>query len=496
MSHEINDSQIMNKLSNENQAMGTNAVSAKSPARDSARRTGEVMVSLSQPLKRPMTEEHDVAILTSQASATSSVVIVVPTKTLDKTELAREEMIRALAQAEASVKPFVLHRELKSARAELIKAPGSEIAQHKVAKLAQELQKIGSGKYAQTTKAIHVFATAVVNYLECESDAAVKEACLADSVKKIENLMCGPDNLYKGIPNKSADIPRFADASMGLSARLEQLEMHMREKISKMDGDQAQRIKRVESIPVLVNLLNRTSITSSRFPEDAVFFFDEIGMLIDGIALRPDADFTATDLEKVKSKASAVCGACVVRPEKTPEGELVALPDRPNFKMSRPVIARRIEKIIGVVPDNLIVENMFDLANDAFAVFFREDGTLIMDHGTELPKPVDIVRLRKAGVGPEGGGFHRFIDENIVGMAIVMKKYTPDGKPLQIRGTNGLIAKEVVEVLGKVPSRMVLSPTGQSQDVPLVKAGTSYGNLLKTFRERNKLMHQAKKPLS
>lgn len=77
-----------------------------------------------------------------------------------------------------------------------------------------------------------------------------------------------------------------------------------------------------------------------------------------------------------------------------------------------------------------------------------------------------------------------------------MKKYTPDGKPLQIRGTNGLIAKEVVEVLGKVPSRMVLSPTGQSQDVPLVKAGTSYGNLLKTFRERNKLMHQAKKPLS
>ncbi len=97
---------------------------------------------------------------------------------------------------------------------------------------------------------------------------------------------------------------------------------------------------------------------------------------------------------------------------------MIALPDRPNFKMSRPVIARRIDKIFGKVPDNLIVGNMFDLANDAFAVFFREDGTLIMDHGTELPKPVDIVRLRKAGVGPEGGGFHRFIDETIVGMAV------------------------------------------------------------------------------
>lgn len=106
---------------------------------------------------------------------------------------------------------------------------------------------------------------------------------------------------------------------------------------------------------------------------------------------------------------------------------------------------------------------------------------------------MDIVRLRKAGVGPEGGGFHRFIDENIAGMAIVMKKYTPDGKPLQIRGTNGLIAKEVVEVIGTVPSRMVLNPTGQSQEVPLVKPGTSYGNLLKTFRERNRLIHQQKK---
>ncbi len=64
---------------------------------------------------------------------------------------------------------------------------------------------------------------------------------------------------------------------------------------------------------------------------------------------------------------------------------------------------------------------------------------------------------------------------------------------LQIRGTNGLIAKEVVEVVGIVPSRMVLNPTGQSQEVPLVKPGTSYGNLLKTFRERNKLMRQQSK---
>lgn len=305
--------------------------------------------------------------------------------------------------------------------------------------------------------------------------------------------MCGPDNLYKGIPNKTPDIPRFADSTMSLSGRLEQLEVHLREKISKMDGDQAQRIKKVEGIPVLVNLLNRTSVPATRFAEDAVFFFNEDGILIDGLAIRQDADFDQASLDKVMEKAAIVCGACVVRPERTEAGEMIALPDRANFKMSRPVIARRIDKVFGKVPDNLAVGTMFDLANDAFAVFFREDGTLIMDHGTELPKPVDIVRLRKAGVGPEGGGFHRFIDENIAGMAVVMKKYTPDGKPLQIRGTNGLIAKEVVEVIGRVPSRMVLSPTGQSQEVPLVKPGTSYGNLLKTFRERNKLIHQQKK---
>lgn len=491
MSHEINDSSIMNNLTSENSALSNAAVTAKAPVRDTQKKA-EVSVSLSQPLKRPMTEEHDVAVLSAQ-SAASPVVIVVGNRAPDRAELAREEMVRALVAADLSVKPFLLHRELKAARAELAKAPGSEIAQNKVSKLAGELQKMGQGKYAQTTKAIHTFATAVVNYLDCESDESVKAACLTDSVKKIETLMCGPDNLYKGIPNKTPDIPRFADAAMSTAARLEQLELHMREKISKMDGDQAQRIRKVEHLPVLVNLLNRTSVAATRFPEDAVFFFNEDGLLIDGIALRPDSDFTEAHFAKVTEKALTVCGACVVRPERTEAGEMVALPDRPNFKMSRPVIARRIDAVIGKVPSDLIVGTMFDLANDAFAVFFREDGTLIMDHGTELPKPVDIVRLRKAGVGPEGGGFHRFIDETITGMAIVMKKYTPDGKPLQIRGTNGLIAKEVVEVVGLVPSRMVLTPSGQSQEVPLVKAGTSYGNLLKTFRERNKLVHQQRK---
>jgi hypothetical protein len=494
MSHEIHpssDPAIMNNISSENTALSNAAVSAKSPARDNQKKP-EVSVSLSQPLKRPVTEEHDVAVLSAQASA-APVVIVVGNRTPDRAELAKEEMTRALQAAELSVKPFLLHRELKAARAELAKAPGSEEAQQKVSKLAGELQKMGQGKYAQTTKAIHTFATAVVNYLDCETDESVKTTCLADSVKKIENLMCGPDNLYKGIPNKTPDIPRFADSSMTSSARLEQLELHMREKISKMDGDQAQRIKKVEGIPVLVNLLNRTSVPATRFSEDAVFFFNQEGILVDGIAIRQDADFDQSNLDKVMEKAITVCGACVVRPERTEAGEMIALPDRANFKMSRPVIARRIDKVFGKVPDDLTVGTMFDLANDAFAVFFREDGTLIMDHGTELPKPVDIVRLRKAGVGPEGGGFHRFIDENIAGMAVIMKKYTPDGKPLQIRGTNGLIAKEVVEVVGKVPSRMVLSPTGQSQEVPLVKPGTSYGNLLKTFRERNRLVHQQKK---
>ena len=494
MSHEIHPSSdpvIMNNLTSENTALNNAAVSAKTPARDNQKKP-EVSVSLSQPLKRPVTEEHDVAVLSAQASS-SPVVIVVGNRTPDRAELAKEEMSRALQAAELAVKPFLLHRELKSARAELAKTPGSDMAQQKVSKLAGELQKIGQGKYAQTTKAIHTFSTAVVNYLNCETDESVKASCLADSVKKIENLMCGPDNLYKGIPNKTPDIPRFADSTMSLSGRLEQLEVHLREKISKMDGDQAQRIKKVEGIPVLVNLLNRTSVPATRFAEDAVFFFNEDGILIDGLAIRQDADFDQASLDKVMEKAAIVCGACVVRPERTEAGEMIALPDRANFKMSRPVIARRIDKVFGKVPDNLAVGTMFDLANDAFAVFFREDGTLIMDHGTELPKPVDIVRLRKAGVGPEGGGFHRFIDENIAGMAIVMKKYTPDGKPLQIRGTNGLIAKEVVEVIGRVPSRMVLSPTGQSQEVPLVKPGTSYGNLLKTFRERNKLIHQQKK---
>ncbi len=89
---------------------------------------------------------------------------------------------------------------------------------------------------------------------------------------------------------------------MSMAARLEQLEVHMREKISKMDGDQAQRIKKVENTPVLVNLLNRTSVAATRFPEDAVFFFNDEGLLIDGIGLRQDADFNQSSLDKVSGE--------------------------------------------------------------------------------------------------------------------------------------------------------------------------------------------------
>jgi len=133
----------------------------------------------------------------------------------------------------------------------------------------------------------------------------------------------------------------------------------------------------------------------------------------------------------------------------------------------------------------------FTIVENAQKLFFGGDAsTLFMTPALTVDTAATLYRLLVGFAVGSAFGI-------LVGMAIVMKKYTPDGKPLQIRGTNGLIAKEVVEVLGKVPSRMVLSPTGQSQDVPLVKAGTSYGNLLKTFRERNKLMHQAKKkPLS
>ncbi|MBA3994701.1 MAG: hypothetical protein C0469_14380, partial [Cyanobacteria bacterium DS2.3.42] len=145
----------MNNLTSETPALGNAAVSAKAPARDNQKKP-EVSVSLSQPLKRPVTEEHDVAVLSAPTTGAPLVIVRAP----DRAELAKEEMTRALAAAELSVKPFLLHRELKAARADLAKAPGSEIAQQKVSKLAGELHQMGQGKYAQTTKAIHTFATA------------------------------------------------------------------------------------------------------------------------------------------------------------------------------------------------------------------------------------------------------------------------------------------------------------------------------------------------
>lgn len=490
MAKEINNPVVMNNLNNESVPHAGAALGGgKAQARDGANRAADVSVSLNAPLKRPVMEEHDPAVLKAAGTGTAPVVIVLGNKTpaTERVQLAKSEVERALEQAELAVKPFLLHRELKAAKADLAKGIDIESCQQKVSKIAAELQKCGQGKYAQTTKAIHYYASAVIKLLECEIEAGAKKQILTDSIKTVETLMCGPDNLYKGIPGKTPDIPRFQEKDVSETERLSQLELHLREKISKMDGDQAQRLRCVESLPVFVDLLNRTSVIASRNHEDAILLFDDEGKLIDARAVKSDEECTDTEIARLCSNGIA-CGAIIVKRTFDEEGKAVELPERNGVKMSRPVFARMIEKVVGKVPATMIAGSSFDLANDAFAVFFREDGSLVLDHGTELPKPVDIVRLRKAGIGPEGGGFHRFIDENIIGMAIVMKKYNSNGQPLQIKGTNGLIAKEVVEVIGVVPTRTVQNASGATQEIPLVKPGTSYGNLLKTFRERNKLL--------
>lgn len=483
MSHEEQNQTHMTNLSNEAFVMGNPAVGSTGKAmKDNAGRSPEGTRQFSPAIGKDDIARGAASLLSRPlAMGAAAAEEIKPTSAL--AELAIKEVEKAFHQAERSVRPYLLNRELKVARAELAKAADSEMAKSRVSKILAELSKCGPAKYAQTTKLIYAYAAAVQKYAVCEPDSTKRESMMVDSIKKLESQLHGPDNLFKGIPGKSPDLPKLYDSTLSPPDRLNEVMKHLLDKIEKMDGDQLARIRKVEQQRVFSNLILRCGAIATETKGDAIFVFDDSGHLIRGIELLSEEAPDLSDLSKFDCHAGTAAGAIAVKTVRTEDGTPVILPERQGMVFEHVIHARLISAVSGKVPEFIEAGQPFDIANDAFAVFFRIDGSMVLDGNTNLPKPVDIVRLRRSGISPEGGGFHRFIDEEIIGMAIVMKKCNAAGIPIQIKGTDGTIAKEVVEVVGVVPNKTVDTADGAIQ-VPLVKVGTSYGNLLKIFREK------------
>ena len=94
-----------------------------------------------------------------------------------------------------------------------------------------------------------------------------------------------------------------------------------------------------------------------------------------------------------------------------------------------------------------------ELPEDGTIVLFGQDGKFLHPQGSRSPHFIEVRRLNEHGVGADGGGFNRFINEgdNIAGGAILRPVYK-DGVPVEVpsRSASGkpVYKKEIVGLFG------------------------------------------------
>lgn len=206
-----------------------------------------------------------------------------------KTAIISPELIRAkraiqaaLCEADAEVMRFAVNREWKAAKQNLQTVKGKECgsteesimtiqpAKTKFEAIDAEMRRIGTPKYAKTTKALRNYAAAVLAYAEKLSETE-KDRTAREAVIDLESrLMPKVDNLYMGVPGRMDPLSRIQlKQSFDPIARLKELEKHLHGRSLYIDQDQENRIQGVANNAIFQNILNRPD----DLPKDGAVFF-------------------------------------------------------------------------------------------------------------------------------------------------------------------------------------------------------------------------------
>lgn len=98
-----------------------------------------------------------------------------------------------------------------------------------------------------------------------------------------------------------------------------------------------------------------------------------------------------------------------------------------------------------------------ELPEDGTIVLFGKDGTFLNPANSRSPHFIEVRRLNEHGVGADGAGFNRFIQQgdNIVGGAVLRPIYDAAGHPITVgaRSATGrpVYKKEIVDLFGNLP---------------------------------------------
>ncbi|MBZ0189250.1 MAG: hypothetical protein K8F91_23600 [Candidatus Obscuribacterales bacterium] len=304
-------------------------------------------------------------------------------KEVDSTEVIRSRMKaeHALEDALQALKPYALEKEcleaqalidniqkqnvalasteLKEARARLLKAKG-ELRGNK-------------SQYTKSLKALKKYAHLVVEYCKMEPDQIQAQISMICAVEEIERMMEPVETAWKGIPGKTADLPRVMPTDTNELARLEEIKKHLEVKVDAIDAKQTQRLENIATHPIIETILKKHDEGS--LPEGgSIFFFTGEGRPLYRIdtSSRPrprhgqsleDAFKHATktpefiDIDRLKGGLGpdgaglfrfadlidAICGAVILTPV-VRDGKMIQLPG-----MSKP--KRVVAETIGIVPD-------------------------------------------------------------------------------------------------------------------------------------------------
>lgn len=98
-----------------------------------------------------------------------------------------------------------------------------------------------------------------------------------------------------------------------------------------------------------------------------------------------------------------------------------------------------------------------ELPEDGTIVLFGKDGTFLNPANSRSPHFIEVRRLNEHGVGADGAGFNRFIQQgdNIVGGAVLRPIYDAAGQPITVGAKSAagrpVYKKEIVDLFGDLP---------------------------------------------
>ncbi|HEY9720275.1 MAG TPA: hypothetical protein V6C69_22535 [Trichormus sp.] len=304
---------------------------------------------------------------------------------------AKRAIEAAIEEAELETGRFALNREWKIAKQNLQTVRAKEFAtsaecaaavdeaKATLAAADEELRKLGSPKYAKTTKALRNYANAVLDLAEKSSEGERQDIARKAVIDLESRLMPKVDNIYMGVNGRMEGLARIQlKQPFDAIARLHALERHLHSRSLHIDMDQEARVQSVANNPTVRGMLER----GHELPKDGAIFFlrgsnmvraggSSIPIMIDVPRLALGLGKEGAGLFRFIGQETEIDGAVVIR-LKLKNGKPIPLK---GSDPANPKYAKEVCELVGASPEWLKVGMTFGEVVKRFGLARQESSS-------------------------------------------------------------------------------------------------------------------------